>query len=250
MKLLLVADLHYTLRQWDWVLSMGERFDMVIIAGDLLDIASIVPLEAQIVVIRKYLERIAAKAPLLVASGNHDVLEDPRLSEKTAAWLLDDLPASAFSDGDGVARDDLFFSVLPWWDGPEVRQQIENQLAEQAELARGKRWIWVHHPPPMDTAVAWDGHRDRGDEILREWIQTYHPWLVLGGHIHNAPFVSRGSWIDLLGSTWIFNGGRQIGGVPTFTLIDTEKQEASWVSMENAEKACLEEPLQRHPLVP
>ena len=35
-KLLLVADLHYTLRQYDWIDSVAEEFDAVVVAGDKL----------------------------------------------------------------------------------------------------------------------------------------------------------------------------------------------------------------------
>ncbi|MGB1129003.1 MAG: metallophosphoesterase family protein [Haloferula sp.] len=248
MKILLVADLHYTLRQWDWVLSVGDRFDMVVVAGDLLDIGSIVPLEAQIVVVRKYLDRIAAKAPLLVSSGNHDVLDAPAGDERNAEWLLKELPEGVHVDGAGIERDGLFLSVLPWWDGPHKRREIEAQLESQSSQAKGKRWIWIYHPPPVETEVSWDGRADHGDTHLKEWLREHRPWLVLGGHIHNAPFVRGGSWIDQFEDSFLFNSGRQLGGVPTFTLIDTDAENAKWISIEDAEQADLKGALQRRPL--
>jgi hypothetical protein len=51
MRLLLVADLHYSLRQFDWVLDNAARFDVVVIAGDHLDLSSIVDGRAQSVVV-------------------------------------------------------------------------------------------------------------------------------------------------------------------------------------------------------
>ena len=50
MRLLVVADLHYSLPQYDWVLGVAPDFDLVIIAGDHLDLSSIVDVRAQIVV--------------------------------------------------------------------------------------------------------------------------------------------------------------------------------------------------------
>ena len=73
MKCLLVSDLHYTLKQYDWVARVAEAFDLVVIAGDHLDISSAVSLDAQVVVILKYLQRVGAKTKLLVSSGNHDL---------------------------------------------------------------------------------------------------------------------------------------------------------------------------------
>ena len=66
MKCLLVSDLHYTLKQLDWVDRVATDFDVVIMAGDHLDIASAVALEAQIVVMLKYLARLGSRAKLLV----------------------------------------------------------------------------------------------------------------------------------------------------------------------------------------
>ncbi len=42
MRILVVSDLHYTLRQLDWVASVAADHDLLVVAGDHLDIASIV----------------------------------------------------------------------------------------------------------------------------------------------------------------------------------------------------------------
>ena len=39
MKCLLVSDLHYSLKQFDWVTDVAPSFDVVVIAGDHLDIS-------------------------------------------------------------------------------------------------------------------------------------------------------------------------------------------------------------------
>lgn len=248
MKILLVADLHYTLRQWDWLGVAAERFDLVVVAGDLLDIGSIVPLEAQIVVMRKYLARLATKAPLLVSSGNHDILPATDGSERTAAWLQEEKEAGVQVDGDHFAKDDLFFSILPWWDGPETRAVAERQLEEQVEAAGDKRWVWIYHPPPQGSPTAWNGRRDLGDPHLVDWIGRHRPAMVFGGHIHNAPFYADGSWVDLIGDTWVFNSGKQSGGTPTFVILDLDENTATWVAADEAERVELKPPLARQPL--
>jgi predicted phosphodiesterase len=63
MRILLVSDLHYTLKQLDWVLSVSGDYDLVVMAGDHLDIASIV----------EYIARIAGKTRVVACSGNHDL---------------------------------------------------------------------------------------------------------------------------------------------------------------------------------
>lgn len=157
MKLLLVADLHYTLPQWDWLDATAERFDIVVIAGDLLELNSIVPREAQIVVLRKYLQRIAKKVPLLVCSGNHDTLDSPQ--GKTAQWLQDKHDAKYWTDGEHYTADNLFFSILPWWESETDQIATERQLERDASQAMGKRWIWVYHPPPKGVQLPGTANR-------------------------------------------------------------------------------------------
>src|SRR5436190_2006275 len=55
MRCLVVADLHYSLPQFDWLLAAAPEFDVVIFAGDALDIGSFVDFRAQILVVKKYL---------------------------------------------------------------------------------------------------------------------------------------------------------------------------------------------------
>ena len=61
MRILMVSDLHYTLKQFDWVTQVASEYDVVIVAGDLLSIASPVDPDAQIAVVLEYLARIAAQ---------------------------------------------------------------------------------------------------------------------------------------------------------------------------------------------
>ena len=63
MRALVVADLHYSLPQFDWLLAAAPQFDLVIFAGDALDIGSFVDFRAQIVVVKKYLSLLAGRHP-------------------------------------------------------------------------------------------------------------------------------------------------------------------------------------------
>src|SRR4051812_30267480 len=72
MRCLVVADLHYSLPQFDWLLSAAPNFDLVIFAGDALDVGSSVDFRAQIVVVKKYLELLSGLTRVILCSGNHD----------------------------------------------------------------------------------------------------------------------------------------------------------------------------------
>ncbi len=74
MRCLFVADLHYSLPQFDWLLKAAAGYDLVVLAGDALDISSIVDFRAQTLVIGKYLHRLAGVTRLIVCSGNHDLV--------------------------------------------------------------------------------------------------------------------------------------------------------------------------------
>lgn len=244
MKLLIVADLHYTLPQFDWVLGAAHNYDAVILAGDLLDIGSMVDLGAQMVVVKGYLRRLRQATELLVCSGNHDLDGLGANGEKAALWLAALKRTGLPVDGDSVTLGSTLITLCPWWDGPETQREIGAQL-EAAAANRPARWIWVYHAPPPDSPTSWGGKRYYGDAALTGWIVRYQPDVVFCGHVHEAPFVRDGSWADKIGRTWVFNAGRQIGDIPTTISVDTDVGEAAWLSLEGAELVRLDEPLVR-----
>jgi Icc-related predicted phosphoesterase len=228
-QLLLVSDLHYALPHFDWVLDQAADFDIVVIAGDSLDIASPVPLESQIVAVRTYLRKLATLTNVIVCSGNHDLTATNHHGEKYAPWVEQ-------SDVDGVVVDwgtiDLNrtrITVCPWWDGPQTRADVDRQLASSAD-DRPERWIWVYHYPPDGVEVSWTGHRHIGDQDLNTWIEQHQPDLVLTGHIHDSPMKEGGSWLSRLGTSWVINAGRMTGPMPSHAIVDVATGNAEWWS--------------------
>jgi hypothetical protein len=151
---------------------------------------------------------------------------------------------SISNDGDFVTIDGTLFTICPWWDGPQTQQEVGAQLARDAERPKN-RWVWVYHAPPDQSPTSWGGQTHFGDTALVRWIKQYNPDIVLTGHIHQSPFRQGGSWVDRLGSTWVFNPGRQIGPRPTHILFDTDEQLALWFSLAGAEVVRLDQPLRR-----
>lgn len=231
MRMLFVADLHYALKQFDWLLANAAQYEAVIIGGDLLDLSSPLDLDVQIVIIGKYLTRLSGQTRVLVSSGNHDGDSRSDADESICQWLREARNGQLYVDGDSVEFDGTLVTICPWWDGPVSRAELEQQLEQQAGRAKD-RWIWIHHAPPDLSSVSWSGKKFSGDEYLAGWIKRYQPDLVLCGHIHNAPYYPAGSWIDRLGRTWVFNPGRQIGPHPAYLVFDLEKMNVEWVSLE------------------
>jgi len=244
MRCLVVADLHYSLPQLDWLLSAAPQFDLVIFAGDALDIGSAVDFRAQIVVVKKYLSLLSGITRVILCSGNHDLDERNPEGEKIARWIGDVRELGIACDGDSLTIGDTLFTVCPWWDGPLVKQRIEDQLREAASL-RPKRWIWAHHAPPADSPTSWGGKRFYGDVELVQWIKTYQPAMVISGHVHQSPFIPDGSWFDRLGDSWVFNAGLQPGRPPVYIVLDIDEGTAFWLAAGEAQWIDLDAPLQR-----
>src|SRR5665213_915680 len=59
-RILLVSDLHYSLPQLDWVVNAAPAFDLVVVAGDSLNISSAVSPDAQSAVVLRYLAMLQA----------------------------------------------------------------------------------------------------------------------------------------------------------------------------------------------
>jgi Icc-related predicted phosphoesterase len=241
MKGLLVSDLHYTLKQFDWLIQVAGDYELVVIAGDHLDVASSVTYDAQILVVLKYLRRLSAQTRLIVCSGNHDLNARDGNGEKTAAWMQRCRRLGIACDGENLTLGDTLVTICPWWDGPKALAQIKQQIESDSALAH-RRWIWIYHAPPDDSPVSWAGKRHFGDSELSSLITKYEPDLVMTGHIHQSPFKPDGSWFDRIGKTWVFNPGRQIGPVPTHIEFDLDARTATWRWMEGIESVDLSAP--------
>ena len=244
MRCLVVADLHYSLPHFDWLLSAAPQFDLVIFAGDALDIGSFVDFRAQIVVVQKYLSMLSDVTRVIVCSGNHDLDERNPEGEKIPRWLEALRRDNIACDGESFTSGDTLFTVCPWWDGPIVKERIVSQLEAAAQTRSGK-WIWIHHAPPANAPVSWGGSRFFGDTELVQWIERFKPDMVVSGHVHQSPFVRNGSWFDRLGSTWSFNVGQQFGRPPAHIVLDLASDEAFWMSAAGAESIDLNAPLRR-----
>jgi Icc-related predicted phosphoesterase len=238
MRILAVSDLHFGLGQFDWVAQQADQFDVVVIAGDLLDIAGHLDIDSQIIVVAKYLRLISAKTHLLVCSGNHDGDAKNDAQEYMARWLQRVRAAGLVVDGMSIDIGDTRVTVCPWWDGP-VSHEAMNAFLRAERTGSQARWIWLHHAPPHGVGVSWTGKEHAGDPSLVSIIEELRPDYVFSGHIHNSPFRSGGAWASQIGATWIFNAGRQMGSPPAYIVLDLDRTLARWVSQAGEEERCL-----------
>lgn len=229
MRVLFVSDIHYSLKQFDWLCAAASGFDLLVIGGDLLDLGGHADLDTQIVVVEKYLQRLGKNVPVAVCSGNHDLDAASDAGERRADWLQHLALDRVSVDFQSHLAHGHLFSICSWWDGPQSRDEVTAFLAREAEKAV-RPWIWVYHAPPHGAKTSWNGKSYDGDTILNDLIREHRPEIVLSGHIHNSPFRSEGQWHDRIGETWIFNPGRQPSSTPAVIVLDLAARQATWDS--------------------
>src|SRR6187401_102960 len=100
MKLLFVADLHYSLKQFDWLLAHAHEYDVAAIGGDLLDLSSPLDPDVQIAIVEKYLGLLQQKTRVIVCSGNHDGDSRNSADESVAEWVRAARRERVHVDGD------------------------------------------------------------------------------------------------------------------------------------------------------
>ncbi|MBM4246216.1 MAG: phosphohydrolase [Deltaproteobacteria bacterium] len=244
MRGLLVSDLHYSLKQLDWVREASAGFDLAVVAGDTLDISSTVALGAQIVVVFKYLRHVAQRTRIVASSGNHDLDARAATGERVASWLSRGRLPGVVSDGEYAELGDVSISVTRWWDGPQGCAEVRAQLIADAARRR-RQWIWVYHAPPDASPVSWTGSKHYGDAELLKLIRQLQPDIVLSGHVHQSPFRRGGSWVDRIGPTWVFNAGQIVAPSPPHVVFDTDARTAIWTSLAGCEIVHLDRPLER-----
>jgi Icc-related predicted phosphoesterase len=230
-RYLVTSDLHYALRQLDWISDQADEFDALVIAGDLLDAAGGADLNAQIALFIAYLRKLGERTTVIVNSGNHDLTARRPDGEKAALWMAE-IGDSIVTDGAAVRVGDDLVSACTWWEGDATRGELEEQLRRDALTERPGAWIWAYHSPPDASPTSWSGKRHFGDDVLNRLIDEHHPDLVLTGHVHEAPYHPDGSWFDVVDGTTVLNAGRQTGPVPAHLIVDTGERTAEWWTFE------------------
>jgi hypothetical protein len=71
MKILITADLHYR-EQWFRLLSRAPEWDLICIAGDLLDMFNAEPRIVQARTVSRWVRELAKVTRVAICSGNHD----------------------------------------------------------------------------------------------------------------------------------------------------------------------------------
>ncbi|MCE9685707.1 metallophosphoesterase [Shewanella sp. AS16] len=166
MKLLHVSDLHFHRAQFDWIMAACEQADLLCITGDFLDdrLEQSVTIQEQIAWIGQWAEKLPV--PLLVCSGNHDLVGEPG----SVSWLQA-LPG-VYADNAIATFAGISLGCVPYGTSNfEVYARCD---------------VLLHHEPPAGLNVAIQAGQDFGSPDLK--LALKHGALaarwILCGHVH------------------------------------------------------------------
>lgn len=209
MKVLLVSDLHIHPEHFAWVTARCVEFDLLVLAGDLMNQFSRVPYHQQAQAITRWLVELKAPAVSLV-SGNHDTWPARGVSIDAAAdgrWIKNLRGGKGRIvgvDGETVVIGGLTFCFHGWLQKLDLQRQVD---------------VLVTHAPPAGTAtaVAKSGQDFGNPETLD--MQPM-PRLILCGHVH-APMAYWHKW-PAVESLVLNPGCDEHSPAPLNWIIDTD----------------------------
>ena len=243
MQLLLTADFHYRKPWFEWLLRVAEQYDLICIAGDLLDMYHPEGVVPQLIFIYEWMQMLTKlQIPIALCSGNHDLpgnhpillpgtsIRKDKLAilgeyAKHKRWLRA-LKMNHFVAVDGDSKiirskseESISVVCVPYAaDGCILHVQ-----------AAADPCLVVHHEPPAETSLAdpKTGNREFALVILRQ-----QPSWTLSGHVHFTEETAD-NFAYRIGKTWCFNcrqvpPKKVLPPAPNYIVLDTKVREASW----------------------
>jgi len=225
-KVIHLSDLHFNQSIFHWVKERESTFDVICLTGDFLDLSNkaLLSPQDQVEWIISFLNSL--DKPVLLCSGNHDVVEGDvndislenlfnidgmesgyEIEQDTSdeySWLRDASIDGGYLDGFVGEIDGIIFGCMPY-------------LAENFRRYRDCD-VLLRHVPPSKTKVSVGDDGDYGCEVFAAEIKygQLRPKYVLCGHIHQPT-----SQVDELCGVKLLNPGFGFkGGEPKHILFE------------------------------
>jgi Icc-related predicted phosphoesterase len=251
-KLLLTADFHFHKPWFDWILRVADRYDLVCIAGDLLDMFHPDGVVPQLIYVYEWMQILMKlKVPVALCSGNHDLLGNNPILVSGVSIRKDKLQIlgefakhrhwlHSLKMNHLVAVDDD--SKIIRTRGGEAITVVCLPYAADGHVQplnpASQPYLILHHEPPAQTRISEpkDGSREFALVVARQ-----QPTWTLSGHVHFT-LGAENDFSQRIGNSWCFNCRQTPPAVvlppePNFIVLDTKKREASWFHWPSLEKA-------------
>ncbi len=203
MRLLLTAELGQNHRWFKWLDEGSKNYDLVAIAGDLINVFRPEPLNVQILKSKAFLRSLAQKTRVVISSGNHDTVDEVASSPRgpVPKWMagLDSIN-TLLSDGrTSVIRQRLIVTTLSYISSYDRKR---SWLAEGAELRKKTNlpWLVIHHHPPAFHGSAGPEELSAG-KLLKEFEPTLWSAGRFFDHAHPRGFT----WMQTIDQSVVLN---------------------------------------------
>lgn len=210
MIILHVTDFHFNKRWFNWLSHQAPPHDLLVMSGDLLDLAAPTPHRKQIDWVSGWMND--HPNPMCVCSGNHDLEWDANANCWTPAyWLRALANHHVWTDGQRISLDGLTILNIGCTTRPKG----------------GEADIWVVHSAPTGTRVSTHATGgEGGDPDLVGPVLRHGPRVVLSGHVHGPM-----AWCERQEHTLFLNPGRSADApFPNHILVQTAGMTAEFVT--------------------
>ena len=198
-KVLHATDLHHNRQACSWLTENQRLADIVCLTGDFLDTRddATASLAEQVAYFLRWFQSFSV--PLLVCSGNHDVLFEQ------GEWLKMDKFNGFYGDGSKVILNGIHFGCVPFYATPDDFAECQ---------------VLLHHEPPSGSKTAVQNGVDFGSRALQIALknQSLTARYILCGHVHNP--VKRA--VRKGGCTVVNAGGIHSDRQPSYAVVDLQ----------------------------
>lgn len=226
MKILITADLHYREHWFRWLIERGANYDLVCIAGDLLNMFNDEPRTEQATEVSRWVRELAKVTRVAICSGNHDNAGGQITADRAPVYewfhALRSEPR-IITDGVTQVLDDLVVTTVPYHCSKE-QKSIWLDRGTTIRKERGNRWLVLHHVPPNIQPAA-SGEESEALALLL----AYQPDFFVCGHARAYPYLTGNSWAQKIGGVNVLVPGQLLRApFPNHIVVDTKSARASW----------------------
>jgi hypothetical protein len=226
LKILLTADLHFRADWFRWLMEQASSYDLVCIAGDLLDMFNVESPKGQAREVSVLIRELADIVPVAICSGNHDnaggLVSHDRAS--LYRWFIE-LGTHPKVVTDGMTRklENIIITTIPYHCSKKEKS-IWLDRGSTIRRQTGMPWMVLHHVPPQ-SGPGVSGEKSEASDLLL----TYRPNYFVCGHDHEFPYVSGQSWRQNVGEVCVLVPGQLLSApYPNYIHLNTVSKESSW----------------------